>query len=362
MLNHSKERSEEPLKVAFFIEPNERGTAVAVYDYAHFNEKILGNRSYIFMSSNGRGHPANARFEERFEVVSYESNEAITAELERRGIQVCYQLIHGRRELGQPSYRVPEGCKQVVHCVFSTKDPCGDVYAAISPYLNDKCGTDCPVVPHMIHLPAFEADLRAELGIPENATVFGRYGGRDTFSVKLAHQVIAELVQERPNYYFIFMNTDAFCEPHQQIIHLPASFDLEEKVRFINTCDAMLHARRDGETFGIAVGEFSIKNKPIFTFAPPESGFKRWKYLFAQSFKSITKTGQRLPKRTSIEHINILGDKAQIYCCKHELKEMLEAFDPQAVCEMNWDCYSERFSPEPVMRQFERVFLRGVTR
>ena len=36
------------MNVAFFIQPNERGTAVAVYDYAHFNEELLGNRSCLF--------------------------------------------------------------------------------------------------------------------------------------------------------------------------------------------------------------------------------------------------------------------------------------------------------------------------
>ena len=29
----------------------------------------------------------------------------------------------------------------------------------------------------------------------------------------------------------------------------------------------MLHARKDGETFGLAVAEFSVANKPIITYA-----------------------------------------------------------------------------------------------
>ena len=345
--------------VAFFITPNERGTAVAVYDYAHFNEVLLGNQSYIFMPTAAIDHPAADRFKHRFEVITYEDDASITALLKAKTIQVCYQLIHGRQALGHPTYLVPDGCRQAVHCVFSTKEPCGDVHASISNFLNQKCGTDCSVVPHMIHLPDVKGDLRLELNIPEGATVFGRYGGRDTFSVQLAHKVIPELVANDPNLYFIFMNTEPFCESHPQVIHLPASFDLEEKVRFINTCDAMLHARRDGETFGIAVGEFSIKNKPIITFAPPESGWKRWKYLIAQSFKSVTKTGQRLPKRTSTEHINILGDKAQVYCSRKELKSLIQNLNPATLQAKNWDAYSEGYSPGPVMRRFYQVFLQG---
>ena len=346
-----------PLNIGFFVDRNERGMAVALYDYAHFNERILGNRSFVLTPETSLGHPANQRFEERFEVCTYKDQAGITELLRSVPIDVCYQLIHGRKSFGHPSYQVPENCRQAIHCVFSTKDPCGDIHASISDFLNRKCATQVPVVPHMIHLPEVEGNLRTTLGIPKDATVFGRYGGQDTFSVELARQVIAELVREYPKMYFIFMNTDPFCEPHPQIIHMAASYDLEQKVRFINTCDAMLHARRDGETFGIAVGEFSIKNKPIFTFAPPEGGFKRIKYLAAQSWKSVTKTGQRLPKRTSTEHISILGDRAQVYCFKSELKEMLCSFDPKTARQQNWDCYSERFSPESVMRQFERVFL-----
>jgi glycosyltransferase involved in cell wall biosynthesis len=57
------------------------------------------------------------------------------------------------------------------------------------------------------------------------------------------------------------MNTHPFCEPRPNIIHLPASSDCDTKSRFIRSCDAMLHARYDGETFGLAVAEFSAHNR-----------------------------------------------------------------------------------------------------
>jgi hypothetical protein len=40
-----------------------------------------------------------------------------------------------------------------------------------------------PVVPHIVSLPELSEDLRAELGIPEDAVVFGRHGGVGTFSL-----------------------------------------------------------------------------------------------------------------------------------------------------------------------------------
>ena len=34
----------------------------------------------------------------------------------------------------------------------------------------------------------------------------------------------------------------------------------------------MVHARADGETFGQAVGEFAVANKPVFTYGAPPHG------------------------------------------------------------------------------------------
>ena len=49
----------------------------------------------------------------------------------------------------------------------------------------------------------------------------------------------------------------------KNIIHLPMITDLEKKVEFINTSDAMLWARKDGETFGKIYCKFSTLNKPV---------------------------------------------------------------------------------------------------
>ena len=62
------------------------------------------------------------------------------------------------------------------------------------------------------------------------------------------------------------MNTEVFYN-HKNIIYLPKSLDKKNKSKFVSTCDAMIHARYDGETFGLAVAEFSSANKPIITFA-----------------------------------------------------------------------------------------------
>ena len=60
------------------------------------------------------------------------------------------------------------------------------------------------------------------------------------------------------------MGTDEFVKRNfsgltRILFFLPPTTDVERKVKFINTSDAFLHARTQGESFGMAVGEFSIK-------------------------------------------------------------------------------------------------------
>ena len=45
---------------------------------------------------------------------------------------------------------------------------------------------------------------------------------------------------------YLFMNTCPFTDPHERIIHLPKNVSLTYKTAFIDTCNAMLHARRQG--------------------------------------------------------------------------------------------------------------------
>ena len=98
-------------------------------------------------------------------------------------------------------------------------------------------------------------------------------------------------------------------------------------MRFINTCDAMLHARKQGESFGLAVGGFSVRNRPVITF---EGSKDR-------------------------AHIEQLGDKGIYYRSKRELIRVLDRFEPDPT--RNWDAYSRDLSPDPVMERFAKVFL-----
>jgi hypothetical protein len=168
------------------------------------------------------------------------------------------------------------------------------------------------------------------LGIPADAFVFGRYGGLNQFDIPYVHDAICEFIRTNATTYFIFANTRAFCDAHAQIMHVDVLYDEADKLKFVNTCDAMLHARSDGETFGLSIAEFSIKNKPVVT------------------------THSSIPN--SDAHIDALGERAIIYRNKAELLSIFENIRQIAAARDDWNAYAE-YTPESVMRQFMEVFI-----
>ena len=90
---------------------------------------------------------------------------------------------------------------------------------------------------------SFTADI-------EGANVFGCYGGSDSFNLDFVKQVISGLIDKHAQIYFLFMNIDRFID-HPQAIFLTGNPDPLFKSSFINTCDAMIHARGIGESFGL---------------------------------------------------------------------------------------------------------------
>lgn len=107
--------------------------------------------------------------------------------------------------------------------------------------------------------------LRAELNIPDDAIVFGSMSGADEYSLEYVKQAVIDISNnpEFNNIYFVYLNIDPFGPSNERIKFLPGTSDMKYKRMFINTCDAMLYARKGGETFGLACGEFSICDKPV---------------------------------------------------------------------------------------------------
>jgi hypothetical protein len=101
----------------------------------------------------------------------------------------------------------------------------------------------------------------------------------------------------------------------------------------------MLHAREDGETFGLSVAEFSVSNKPVITWSGLLNGKTYSNYDTA--------------------HIDILEDTCIIYNNYEDLLDILLNVNKNFINNHNWDKYSIKFSPKVIIEQYKKVFLQN---
>ena len=310
------------MKVAFLTNHiSYGGVDVSLYDYAHFNETLLGNTSIILTRDFRETHgEIYAKFQKRFPVFFITSQTDIDAIAIRENVDVVYV-----QKSGEVDWFVSTVRKCCVHAVFETRTPHGDVYAAISHSLNTLYRTRVPVVPYMVYVEETPESFREELGIPSNALVVGRHGSYDSFDINFVHTAIPALLDRHPNMYFVTMNTKPFAS-HLRLIYLPRTTDLRIKRKFVNTCDVMLHARTRGETFGLACGEFALARKPIVSYGLS-------------------------PERA---HLDILGGKCTTYSTATDL---FTIFEQETWRKDMTDNGYLQYTPPTVMTRFRDVFL-----
>lgn len=305
------------MKTVLFFDPNlnERGTSIATYDYAHFNETVLGNKSLI-VSLNNSELKSFEKFNNRFETHIFNS----FSDIQKLQCDYFYSLKYGLND-----NQIHPNSINLVHAVFPSYDPHGDIYAYVSKWLSKNHGNSYPYVPHMVNLPKVESDFKEFFNIKKQL-VIGWYGGNN-FEIPFAKQSVIDVALKRKDIVFLFMNQEPFCDL-KNVIFIEGTTDQEQKVSFINTCDAMIHARERGETFGLAIAEFSTKNKPIITY-------------------SLS------PERN---HIEVLQNKGIYYSNFDELSNILFNIQHSDIKDKEWNCYQE-YTPENVMKQFNQIFL-----
>jgi hypothetical protein len=295
-----------------------RGTEVSLYDYALGNRDILSNES-IIISDAKADLSALDKFKAQFPVFLYNDFSEVKDIISKENVDAFYI-----QKAGFNDGKLVPNAKNLVHAVFKHNEPHGDVYAYISEWLSQEMsGGNLPFVPYMINIPNHDFNYRTQLGI-ENQLVIGWYGG-DNFEIPFARQAVVDIAKKRKDITFLFMNSTPFTD-EGNIYFIESTVDLDEKVAFINTCDAMIHARERGETFGLAIAEFSTKGKPIITYRDS-------------------------PERN---HNIVLGDKGIYYSNYIELCNILDNFIIPP-----WDCNCyQAFTPEKVMEQFNNTFLK----
>lgn len=314
------------VKIAFYSDGLDvRGTCTAMYDYAHYNEILLKNESIIITQKNNsyNNEIAIEKFQKRFKVFFYDIIEEIQDFIS--DCDIIYYIKYGKND-----HFLPKNIKIVIHCVFDMTDPHGDVYAAVSETLARKFNKTL-FVPHMIGLlPSINKNdnLRKSLNIPEDAIVFGRHGGQDTFNLQFTKDVINNIVENNPKLYFLFVNTPKFGH-HHHLIFLDKIITYDEKNKFINTCDAHLECGNLGHTFGLSIGEFSVNNKPIISYGGPT-----WNNA----------------------HKDILKDKGIYFYNNIDFYNILTTFNPEEYKNKDLNCYKD-YSPEKVMKIFKEIFI-----
>jgi protein YibB len=247
-----------------------RGTEINLYNYAHYNETILGNKSIIITrpydyvlqwSSQDVSNLAYKKFNDRFNVQYYIYPSDVEIIIQRNNIDILFieEIDNISKDL------IFNSCKTIIHTVFDTLNPRGDLYAPVSEALNITNNTNYPDLPNIIDVFDTDENLKNSLNIPENAIVFGCYGGPIEYTQPEVLQAVSNIVLDPcfNHIYFIYMNINPFGPVSNRLIFLPGSANMKYKRMFINTCNAMLYGRFRGETFGLACGEFAICNKPI---------------------------------------------------------------------------------------------------
>lgn len=303
-----------------------RGSENALWDYANFNEECLGNQSVICHPAElGReGNPVYAKWKSRFPLKSYRSRRDLTWILGELGAGAFYQIKAGPFD----GFLIP-GVKNCVHAMFLCDEFHGDRYAYVSAWASRvMTGEEKSYVPHFVPRLKSGSGLRNQLGIPSEARVFGRHGGWDTFNIPWIRDLVRKHARRHPGDHFVFLNTEPIqgTQGLANVHYLPATADAEKKASFLATCDAMLHARWHGETFGLAVGEFAVLGKPVITFG-----------------------GSR-----ERAHLEMLGDQGLVYGDQKGCQKILERFARETAGQTGYHPWTE--APR-LMAVFKERFL-----
>jgi hypothetical protein len=341
---HTIKRNKKMKKILFLEENfSMQGTTRALIDYAYYNQKYLNNISYLAFGKKQDNEPWNTLYyknilDNTFESLKLKFNLLYYKDYNELENHIIKEQFDGMYHIksGEPIGFHSKNTKNLVHAVFPQpiQNIHGEKYAYVSKWLSDNYGySKIPHVPHMINVPKIDINsskirIRQKYNIPNDAFVFGRIGGYNDFNLPFVYDAINDALNTRKNLYFIFICTKPFIS-HKRVLFIDPIYDIKEKYAHISACDAMIHARHHGETFGLAIAEFCSMNKPIVT----------WKFGAGQGY------------------IDILKKDAIYYRNQNELFDILNNFEVEK--DKNYNSYEE-FSPKNVMSKFETVFLNNL--
>ena len=323
------------MKVGFHCDSlSLRGVTVATLAYARMWSQSLGQQSVLIKSEGQtpwiKDHPNSERRIQDLEVLRYRDPKQLDSLLLDSGIEALYVLTSGRPETRFHNITSPLW----IHAVFPSRisDIHGSRYACISNWLTkESFNYKIPYVPHIVDFPDEPSESRLlwnkRYGIPHNSIVIGSMGGRHTFDLKPARDGLEKALNSRSDLYFVALNHRKFTN-HRKSLFIPGTDNPREKSSFINACDAMLHGRAQGETFGLACAEFAAAGKPIFA----------WRHS---------------PER---HHLETFCPKVLNFSTATELEEKLLALDPRDWSPSDRQQSCIPFQQDAIAPIFKKVF------
>lgn len=346
------------INIAFHLTTmSERGTEVSAYDYALYNEKLLGNNSIIIANRkkifnqaervfinlfkkmkifddnnikiySKRQRSTYEKFSNKFKIFFYDNRDEIDLICRENKVDYFYAQKPGYKDNIYTKY-----CKNLIHALYMYDEPHGHRYLYCSEWLSKKMtGKKEFYVPYIVNsnFSKTVGNLREKFNIPKDQIIIASHGGKTSFDVEFVKKVIKKVVSERNDLNFFFLNTEKFIS-HPKVFFFPRTIDPVKKFQFINSADYMIYARSRGETFGLAIAEFSICNKPVIAYA-------------------------NTPERA---HLDMLGEKSINFSNENELYDILLKLNKSSISSIEnyYDCYSKKFSPDIVMKMFKEKFL-----
>ena len=319
--------------VFYTTDLNHRGTGQALFDYAHYNETVLGNRSIIRYSSD---ESALLKFYNRFDDVNKIKLEELN---EINNVDYIYIITYGNNLNLKPKVKL------LVHCVFSMDQPYGHVYAGVSKGLAEKYNKTL-FVPHIVPFPSF-VDFET-LKFPTNSTIVGRHGDYSLWNLEWSKTVICKVLNKRNDLFFIFLDTPKFIN-HERVIFMNHLSDISEKRKYLRTIDALLIPEQLGHTFGLSIAESSMNGANIIVYGNDKPSV------------NINELAGRDGTVWNRAHLDILGESCIKFTNERELEQILmntkHLSSIERLDNVKKSGYLKYCDPVSVMKEFEKIFL-----
>lgn len=233
--------------------------------------------------------------------------------------------------------------KNAIHVMFNVYQPHGDTYAYVSKWLADASSRQAnffiPIgrskipnpfvkrewVPFGVDMPPATNSLRSEWGVPLDARVCIRLGGENTFDIPWVHKTVKKAIDNHRNFYFIGYNTNKFID-HPRAIFLPSINEKTEKSNALMSADIFLHARRQGESFGMAILEAMRLKIPVLAW---EGGWDKnhTKILHRESlYKNEIDLYHKLINGISARSVSISFNNSNLYSIPNVIQIFKDKF------------------------------------